>query len=90
MSRFAFDPIPFTTQENGYTYNQTIDMECNAFIFINQGTNAVLIGQTVKLLPNGVYGLGGNLGEVLIRQYQVQFVDTGGTNMLVVALKVYV
>lgn len=90
LNKLSFDQIPVTTQENSYATNQTIDMDCNAFLFINQGTNVVMIGQTVKLLPNGVYGLGLNIGERLIRQYQFQFVDTGGTNDLVVALKVYV
>lgn len=82
-------PIPFNVIPAGYASNQTIDSMCNAIAFINQGTNVVMIDQVVKLVPGAVYSIGGNIGEMVIRQFPISFVDTGGTSYCVVVRKEY-
>jgi len=66
---------------------QQVESNCNEIGFKNLGTATVMVG-SVPLLSNQSFTVNGNLGEIDITVYNIQF--QGGTKNLLITRKMYV
>ncbi len=89
MAKLSIEQVKYTVSFWPLSQTRVVDMDCNAVLFVNQGTNQVTIDQAITLVPGAHLAIDGNFGERLTRQFNIRFLDTGGTNNLVVMQKIY-
>ena len=85
----AVDLIEYTITNNSYTKGQDIKSDCNSLTFYNNGTNIVVV-DGVQYMPGQQFPIPGNLGEIIRKNFNLQFVNIGGNNNVVVYRKIYI
>lgn len=81
-------PIKFGINYQVITVAKFIETQCNAFIFINQGTTLATLDSAFTLAPGESLALNANRKEICIHGFTVSF-SGGGTNNLVMIRKFY-
>jgi hypothetical protein len=63
---------------------QYVTSNCNEITFINLGTNNVTINNTLTLQPTQSLSISGNACEVDVTNYNVNFNNSVGSNLIVI------
>lgn len=74
----------FRNEFTQYTQNTVVKGNCNSITFVNTGTIDVQINQFI-LTPDAQLTLGGNIGEIDVTDYTINF--QGATNGVVSVIK---
>lgn len=89
MSRLEFiGPILTGIQIEPIVTTKLVPSDCNAMIFINQGSSVVVLDSLLSIAPGQHFSVPGEVFEILKKQWQVSFSGTG-TNNLVIIRKIY-
>jgi len=87
------NPKPYNITGQVYNQGGAISSNCMDMLFINTGTNTLMLNNTIPLLPGAGYSTNANLNEVDKTPWAVSFKqDNTGllTNSLTVVKKVYI
>ena len=82
------DCVKYITETKIVTQNIQVDSNANSLIFYNTGTSNVFV-DGIKITPGTSIAITGNVGEMLVKVYDVLFVAPGN-NQLTVIYKRYV
>lgn len=70
--------------------NVFVYSDCNSITFLNQGTNDVIIDQSITLSFGQSFIVTGNENEICRHRFFINFVNTGGTNGCAIIRKFYI
>lgn len=83
----SMGPQKYYLSNQQYSQSGPIQSNCNAILFVNDGTsNAIVLGRVIA--PGIALSISGNEGELDVTQYSVLF-QGAGENILSVLRKVY-
>jgi hypothetical protein len=82
--------VPYDINMITYDRNGFVTTNCNSISFINYGTSNVTIDNNVVLTQGQQLNIDGNAGEIINRQFLVNFSGTGTVNNLVTVKKNYI
>lgn len=71
-----------------YQVAADISSDCNDILFLNQGTNTVVINNLLSISPNQAWSPGGNVNEIDRTRYSITF-NGAGTSKCIVIRKTY-
>lgn len=69
--------------------SKQVQANCNEIGFYNQGTNTYLIDGQRQLLPGQEIVFSGWAGEIDLHTYELTSLGGGGTNWVVIRMKIY-
>ena len=81
--------VPYDINMIQYDRNGFVTTNCNSITFINYGTATVTIDNNVQLTQGQQLNIDGNAGEIINRQFLINFA-TGFVNNLVTVKKNYI
>ena len=80
--------IKFNTDFQIVSSGKQIASNCCDIIFFNLGSNEVIV-ELMPLMQSQSFTIQGNIGELNVSNYNINFIDTGGTNSLLIIRKYY-
>ena len=84
MTKYKVDFLSFVT-------DSYVKSDCGDITFVNNGTNTVIINNSLRLVAGNSLSLSANLGEIDTTAYFFKFVIPNSSgNLLTVLRKIYV
>ncbi|MET0461905.1 MAG: hypothetical protein ABW007_02080 [Chitinophagaceae bacterium] len=84
VSSVAQERRRFTTSFQTVQVSGNIDSNCAEIFFINKGTANVKINNTLELTPEQSFGVGSNLNELDVTDYNCVFANTGVPKLVII------
>lgn len=73
-----------------YVQDNYVKSDCGDITFVNNGTNTVIINNSLRLTANNSLSLSANAGELDTTIYFFKFLGSGSGNLLTVLRKIYI